>query len=76
MPCSQMISMNIRPPRPSADRNVESVPKVKALMRKSGRRNIGKRTRVSITANASSSTIPPPSAPSTNGLVQPIVWPP
>jgi hypothetical protein len=26
MPCSQMISMNIRPARPRADRNVEMVP--------------------------------------------------
>ena len=41
MPCSQMISMNIRPPRPRAARNVEMVPNVKALMRNKLSRNMG-----------------------------------
>ena len=36
-----MMSMNIRPPRPIADRKVESVPKVNALILNSRSRNIG-----------------------------------
>ena len=52
MPCSQMISMNISPPRATAERNVESVPNVNARMRNSGSRNIGSATRRSIAANA------------------------
>ena len=41
MPCSQMISMNIRPPRAIEARKVESVPALNARIRSSGRRNIG-----------------------------------
>ena len=41
MPCSQMISMNIRPPRATAERKLESVPNVNARIRNSGSRNIG-----------------------------------
>ena len=76
MPCNQMISMNIRPPRATADRNVESVPNVKALMRKSGRRNMGSAVRRSISANAVSETTEATSRPSTRGLSQPVEWEP
>ena len=38
-----MISMNISPPRATAARNVDIVPNVNALIRNSGRRNIGSR---------------------------------
>ncbi len=76
MPCSQMISMNIRPPRATADRNVESVPKVKARMRKSGRRNIGSATRRSTSTKATRLTTAPASSASTRGLPQPTGWPP
>ena len=41
MPCSQMMSMNISPPRARADRKLDSVPKVNARIRSSSRRNIG-----------------------------------
>src|SRR4029078_11295116 len=41
MPWSQMMSMNMSPPRATAERKVESVPNVNARMRKSGSRNIG-----------------------------------
>ena len=76
MPCSQMISMNISPPRAIAERNVESVPNVNARMRNSGSRNIGSSTRHSISANATSEATPAPSSASTFGLVQPVAWPP
>ena len=76
MPCSQMISMNINPPRATAERNVESVPNVNALIRNSGSRNIGSATRHSISANATSEARPAPISASTFGLVQPVAWPP
>ena len=76
MPCSQMISMNISPPRATAERNVESVPNVNARIRNSGRRNIGSSTRHSISAKATSETTPAPSRAITLGLVQPVAWPP
>ena len=72
-----MISMNIRPPRATADRNVDSVPKVNARMRKSGRRNIGSATRRSTTTKATRLTDGAGRAgPSTRGLPQPIGCPP
>ena len=76
MPCSQMISMNIRPPRATAERKVESVPKVKARMRNSGRRNIGSATRRSTITKATRLTAAPASRASTRGLPHPIAWPP
>ncbi len=72
MPCSQMISMNISPPRAIADRNVDSVPNVNARIRNSGRRNIGLATRASITANATSDATPAHSSAITRGLPQPV----
>ena len=47
-----MISMNISPPRAIDDRNVDSVPKVKARIRNSDSRNIGSAERRSITTKA------------------------
>ncbi len=47
-----MISMNISPPRATADRNVDSVPNVNARILNSGSRNIGSVTRRSIITNA------------------------
>ena len=71
-----MINMNIRPPRETADRNVDSVPKVKARMRKSGSRNIGSVTRRSIATNAISEAAEAASKASTLVLPQPIGCPP
>ena len=75
MPCSQMIMMNIRPPRPTAARNDDRVPKVKARILNRGSRNIGSTALVSITANAARSTTPAASSPSTGALVQPMLCP-
>ena len=47
IPCSQMISMNISPPRLSEARKLAALPAEKARMRKRERRNIGCFTRVS-----------------------------
>jgi hypothetical protein len=66
-----MISMNISPPRATAARKLESTPNVNARIRNNGRRNIGKRTRVSTMVNATSKASPAPSSISTRGLVQP-----
>ena len=76
MPCSQMISMNIRPPRPSEASSVAIVPALNARMRNSERLNIGSSLRSSITTKAASSRRPPPISPSTSGFVQPIECPP
>ena len=77
MPCSQMISMNISPPRATAERNVESVPNVKARMRNSGRRNIGSRD-PSLDQRERHQATPrrARSRAITRGLVQPVAWPP
>jgi hypothetical protein len=45
-------------------------------MRNSRRSNIGDATRVSIQVKTPSSAAPPISPASTQGLVQPITWPP
>ena len=71
-----MISMNIRPPRATADRNVDSVPNVNARIRNSGSWNIGLATRRSISTNATSRTAPEPSSAITRGLPHPVGWPP
>ena len=67
-----MISMNIRPPRATAERNVESVPNVNARILNSGSRNIGSATRRSITTNATSDTTPDATRISTRGLPHPV----
>ena len=66
-----MISMNIRPPRASEDRKVDSVPNVNARMRNSGRRNIGSCERCSTNTNAIREMNPAASRASTRGLPQP-----
>ena len=76
MPWSQMISMNMSPPRATAERNVESVPKVNARMRNSGSRNIGSGTRCSAIAKTVKLTAAPASRTTTRVLVQPVEWPP
>ncbi len=72
MPCSQMISMNISPPRAIAARKVERVPKVKARMRNSASRNIGSATRRSIVTKAASEAAEAASRAITRGLAQPV----
>ncbi len=76
MPCSQMMSMNCRPPRDSALISVAMLPDVNARIRNSSRRNMGCATRVSTTQNTDSTSAPPMSPASTHGLVQPSAWPP
>ena len=76
MPCSQMISVNIRPPRATAARKVESVPNVNARILNSWSRNIGSAARRSTTQNASRESTPSDSSATTRGLVQPVAWPP
>ena len=76
MPCSQMIRMNISPPRPRLDSRLARLPAVNGRIRNSESRNIGSATRVSITQNPASTASPPPIRPSTTGLVQPIACPP
>ncbi len=71
-----MISMNISPPRATAERNVESVPNVNARIRNSGSLNIGSGTRRSMVANAIRLTAAAPIRPITRMLVQPVAWPP
>ena len=69
-----MISMNINPPRATAERKLEITPKVNARMRNKGRRNIGYLTLISSTTNTTSNATPAPSSASTRGLVQPSAW--
>ena len=76
MPCSQMIRMNIRPPRPSPASRLDTLPAVNARILNRLSRNIGSATLVSIRQNAASTAMPPPMAPITSGLVQPIAAPP
>ena len=71
-----MINMNIRPPRETADRNVDSVPNVNARIRNSGSRNIGSATRCSMSTNATSDSTAPPSSAITFGEPQPIACEP
>ena len=73
IPCSQMISMNISPPRLSAARKLASTPAVNARILNSWMRNIGSATCVSMMPNAMSSATPPSDSGSTTGLVQPMV---
>ena len=76
MPCSQMIRMNISPPRPRPDSRLARFPAVNGRIRNSESRNIGSATRVSITQNSASTARPPPVRAMTSGLVQPMVCPP
>ena len=74
IPCSQMISMNISPPRDRAESREARLPAAKARILNSGRRNIGAATRRSTATNSASTHRPPIIAPSTQGLVQPMLW--
>ena len=58
------VTVEVCPPRATAERNVDSVPNVNARIRNSGSRNIGSGVRVSTTRNA---TAP---APSRTGLME------
>ena len=73
MPCNQMISMNMSPPRPIDARRVDTLPALKALILNSESRNIGSKTLLSMNANAVNNATPEASIDRTNGLVQPIV---
>ena len=76
IPCSQMISMNIRPPRLSEARKLATLPALKARMRKSERRNIGWATFVSMIPKTTRMAMPPKISAMTTGLVHPMVCPP
>ena len=71
-----MISMNINPPRLIAARKLAITPAVKARILKSCSVNMGSRTCSSTKQKATSSRMPTAMAPSTNGFVQPMAWPP
>ena len=58
-----------------ADKKVDRVPKVNALILNRGRRNIGSRWRASMMAKATRKNTPTMSAPSTVRLVQPMSLP-
>ena len=58
----------MRPPRLMAARKLDRTPAVKARMRKSGRRNMGSATLVSMSAKATSRTTPVLSSAMTEGL--------
>ena len=76
IPCSQMISMNIKPPRLSEARKLAALPAEKARMRNRERRNIGCFTLVSTIPNTIRTSRPPKISTSTFGLVQPMECPP
>ena len=67
-----MISMNMSPPRATAERKLARTPKVKARIRKSPSRNMGASTRCSTTTKSARSTAPLISVLITNGLPQPV----
>ena len=76
MPCSQMISMNCRPPRAMEASSVARLPIANGRILSSRRSNMGLSTRSSMKQNATSSARPPNRPISTVGLVQPIACPP
>ena len=76
MPCSQMISMNCMPPRPSASIRLATLPQAKARILNSEIRNSGSATFVSTKPKITSRATPPKMAASTDGFVQPIGCPP
>ena len=76
IPCSQMISMNWIPPRPRAPSIPAMLPAVNARTLNRLSRNIGAGTLVSTQQNTTRMAIPPKMPASTQGLVQPVGWPP
>ena len=76
IPWSQMMSMNISPPRLRAARKLASTPLVKARILNSCSRNMGWGTLVSMMQNTTRNATPRASEPKTMGLVHPMVlWP-
>ncbi|SHX03719.1 Uncharacterised protein [Mycobacteroides abscessus subsp. abscessus] len=63
MPCSQMMSMNCRPPRPTDASRFARLPRPKARFLNSRISSIGSATRASITQNSTSSATPAISDP-------------
>ncbi len=76
MPCSQMMRMNIRPPRPSPAMRLARFPAVNGRSLNRSSRNMGSATLVSITVKTASTARPPMMSVRTIGLGQPMVWPP
>ena len=76
IPWSQMINMNIRPPRLSEARKLATLPAEKARIRKRESLNIGSFTLVSTKPKKISTSTPPKISASTFGLVQPMECPP
>ncbi len=76
MPWSQMMRMNMRPPRLMAARKLAKMPAVKARILNRLSVNMGSRTRTSMMQKAARRTTPRASEMTTRGLVQPMAWPP
>jgi hypothetical protein len=76
IPWSQMMSMNMSPPRLNAANKLAKTPALKARILKSCSRNIGSATLVSMMQNAIRRATPMMRAPRTFGLVHPMVWDP
>ena len=72
MPWNQIISMNIRPPRPIEPRNWARLPKANARMRNRESRNIGSFTFISTKMKPTRHARPPAIIPSTKGFPQPL----
>ena len=73
MPCSQMISMNCRPPRPTDDISPARLPSPNDADRNNRMFTMGSATRSSMKQNATSNASPMAMVPSTHGLVHPVV---
>jgi hypothetical protein len=72
IPCSQMMSMKVRPPWAMAYRKPLRFPAVNMRMRKRARRNIGWRTRRSMKKNAARSSRPTTIPATTSGFPHPM----
>ena len=70
MPCNQMVSISISPPRAIEPRKPARFPAAKARIRNNSSRNIGVDTWTSIKANTASKTAPPISMLNTKGVAQ------
>ena len=76
MPCSQMISMNWSPPRPTDDISPARLPMPNDADLNKRMSTIGCSTRSSMKQNATSISSPATIDPMTHGLVQPVEEPP
>jgi len=72
IPCSQMMSMNCNPPRPTEAISPARLPAQNARMRNRLRWNIGSATLVSMMQKAASRPMPPNTPASTHGLPHPV----